>query len=143
VLRELDKEERAARSPDEEDTPVVGGVCLGATVGEVDGAFRSLEHRRRVHTAVVNHHGDIKRLRTFPNNKRNLYTDLPPFLTRQSHERFTLVRVAAVYLVFNLFLACHGHRNMLLDTKGCFRVPPELIILLCGLYLNDLLTMLK
>jgi 20S proteasome subunit alpha 3 len=28
-------------------------------------------------------------------NKRNPHTDLPPFLTRQSHERSTLLRVAA------------------------------------------------
>jgi hypothetical protein len=28
--------------------------------------------------------------------KRNPHTNLPPFLTRQSHERFTLLRVAAV-----------------------------------------------
>jgi hypothetical protein len=29
-------------------------------------------------------------------NKINPHTDLPPFLTRQSHERFTLLRMAAV-----------------------------------------------
>jgi hypothetical protein len=29
-------------------------------------------------------------------NKRNPHTDLPPFLTRQSHKRFTLLRVAEV-----------------------------------------------
>jgi hypothetical protein len=29
-------------------------------------------------------------------NKSNPHTDSPPFLTRQSHERFTLLRVAAV-----------------------------------------------
>jgi hypothetical protein len=29
-------------------------------------------------------------------NKRNPQTDLPPFLTQQKHERFTLLRVASV-----------------------------------------------
>jgi hypothetical protein len=34
-------------------------------------------------------------------NKRDPHTDLPPFLTR--HERFTLLRVAAVWFFFSLF----------------------------------------
>jgi hypothetical protein len=56
-------------------------------------------------------------------------TDFPPFLTRQSHERSTLLRGAAV-LVFHHFLACHSlvdrHKKTfyLLDTQVFFRVPP-------------------
>jgi hypothetical protein len=46
-------------------------------------------------------------------NKRNPHTDLLPFLTRQMHERFTLLSESGSSLEFHNFLACHS----LVDTK--------------------------
>jgi hypothetical protein len=56
--------------------------------------------------------------------------DLPPFLTQQSHDRSTLLRVAAKLIsgLFSLSLI-HGQKkknktNMSIDTQACFREPP-------------------
>jgi hypothetical protein len=63
-------------------------------------------------------------------NKRNPHKDLLPFMVGQSHDRPTLLRVAAVKY-FNCILACHSltDTNTLLDTQVCFRV--ALVSALC------------
>jgi hypothetical protein len=45
-----------------------------------------------------------KTLTTRPVNKKNLNKDLPPFVTRQSHERYTLLRVRQQSSILALFL---------------------------------------
>jgi hypothetical protein len=64
------------------------------------------------------------------------------FLTRQTHGRFTLLRVAVKFGILALFSLSltHGYKNILLDSQVCFRVPP---VIPRTQQINGLLTMLK
>jgi hypothetical protein len=60
---------------------------------------RVRKRRARLIVAAEEAFTHIKRMQDdqgTPTNKRDLHTDLPPFFTRQSHETFTLLTVAAV-----------------------------------------------
>jgi hypothetical protein len=50
----------------------------------------------------------LTELQHFLTQKRNMLTDVPPFLTPQSHERLTLLRVAAVEN-FRLYFSLLGY----------------------------------
>jgi hypothetical protein len=78
-----------------------------------------------------------------PIKQRNAHMNLPPFLTRQSDDRFTLLRVAAslAFQLFSLSLT-HGHKNMLLGTQIRF-ASKCLLSVPRAHQLNDLLTMIK
>jgi hypothetical protein len=76
-------------------------------------------------------------------NKRNRHTNLPPSLARQSRERSTLLRVAAVYYFHFFVLACHS----LMDTWTCYltlRFASECLLSIPrSKHLNGLLTCWK